>query len=680
MEEVNAVQENPERPHPNLSEKKRASLIRLIMFSGIGFLVLSILYSVFNFFISPDLHIQQIYLVPDDAVFIIHSSEPVNDWKKLSESEPWKCLTKASHLKEISEHAALLDSIVRSNDFLLSLVGKRDMLISIHPTSLTDWDMLLIVDMKKGSKIDLLKDQLENFFKLSGNKVTRRLYKDFNLLEITDMETREIFYLTFIDNHLVASYNTKLIHKAIDGRENPVIGLNPRFAELEKEISGKGLYRMFVNYAHLPDFMKIYRKANEDPLDILTSSMDFAGLYLNMEKERIELKGQSVSREKSDPYVTALLNSGKHTMGAYKIMPARTSVYTHIGIDHPLKFTTELEKILEADDPALFKEYISSRKKLETFFGLSLQENFLSWMAGEFSIAQLEPGLLGKEPEYILAIKANNIREAQKNMELMEKRIRNRSPIRIKKVTYKGYDINYVEMKGFFRLFFGKLFDQFEKPYYTYLGEYVVFSTQPSALLSLVEDYEQQNLMLNHLHFKKAFARFNMRSTFFVFTNTRVLFPQLQLLLNEPFRKEMADNKEVLYSFPYSGIQFTADGNRVDLHYLMEYNAYDEEREAIPAEKEEEENEGEGLSEKEVMNELKRFYVEKFQGNVLREFYPDGQLKSETEVKEGRKHGRYREYHKNGKLSIRGKYVNNKPRGNWKYYTEEGKFDNKQKY
>ena len=62
------------------------------------------------------------------------------------------------------------------------------------------------------------------------------------------------------------------------------------------------------------------------------------------------------------------------------------------------------------------------------------------------------------------------------------------------------------------------------------------------------------------------------------------------------------------------------------------------------------------------MSELKRFYVEKFEGNVLREFYPEGALKSEVEVKEGKRHGRYREYYEDGTLKLRGKYANNKPK------------------
>ena len=60
-------------------------------------------------------------------------------------------------------------------------------------------------------------------------------------------------------------------------------------------------------------------------------------------------------------------------------------------------------------------------------------------------------------------------------------------------------------MKGFFRLFFGKLFDKFEKPYYTYVDDYVVFSNKAASLLSFVEDYEQKNLLKDNPGFKDAF-------------------------------------------------------------------------------------------------------------------------------------------------------------------------------
>ena len=117
------------------------------------------------------------------------------------------------------------------------------------------------------------------------------------------------------------------------------------------------------------------------------------------------------------------------------------------------------------------------------------------------------------------------------------------------------------------------------------------------------------------------------------------------------------------------------------LQYVMDYSPYQpEEVVAVAADEDDEEMNEDAETEKEQMSELKRFYVEKFEGNVLREFYPEGALKSEVEVKEGKRHGRYREYYEDGTLKLRGKYANNKPKGTWKYYTEDGKFERKEKF
>lgn len=74
----------------------------------------------------------------------------------------------------------------------------------------------------------------------------------------------------------------------------------------------------------------------------------------------------------------------------------------------------------------------------------------------------------------------------------LKRRLSDCTPVKIKTANYKDFEINYVEMKGFFRLFFGKLFDKFEKPYYTYVDDYVVFSNKAASLLSFVEDYDRR--------------------------------------------------------------------------------------------------------------------------------------------------------------------------------------------
>lgn len=134
-------------------------------------------------------------------------------------------------------------------------------------------------------------------------------------------------------------------------------------------------------------------------------------------------------------------------------------------------------------------------------------------------------------------------------MELIEKKVKRRTPVKIKTVNYKDFEINYVEMKGFFRLFFGKLFDKFEKPYYTYVDDYVVFSNKAASLLSFVEDYEQKNLLKDNPGFKDAFSYLKSSSTIFLYTDVRKFYSQLKLMMNPATWNEIQSNKDVLYSF-----------------------------------------------------------------------------------------------------------------------------------
>lgn len=681
MDEISSEQQVQSHESAIVKKKDIRKIVRRTLAAIGSALAIYLVYIIVHLFLSPDRNIQQVYLVPEDAAFIIQSSAPVKDWEKFSESETWQCLKKAKSFEEITKNVETLDSIVKSNKVLLSLVGKRDMLISIHKTRRTEWDFLIILDMQKVSKMDLLKDQIETVLAMSGSMVTNRMYNGINILEVRDPDTRDILYSAFVDNHFVVSYTSRLVESAIDSRDKPKIGLDPAFMEAERLVAGKGLLRVFVNYAHLPQFMAIYLGGGNDYLDMFSRSMDYAGLYFNTDDERMEMKGYTLRKDTADPYITALLNSGKHKMKAHEILSARTALYTNIGVKDPVSFMKELENAYSVHDKQLYDTYISSRRKIESLFGISLEENFLSWMDGEFAIAQSEPGLLGHDPELILAVRARNIKDARTNMEFIEKKIKRRTPIKVKTVNYKDFEINYVEMNGFFRLFFGGLFDKFEKPYYTYVDDYVVFSNKASSLLSFVEDYEQKNLLKNTSGFKNALSYLNSSSTIFLYADVQKFYSQLRPMLNVATWNEIQSNKEVLYSFPYWTMQVVGNKQTVSMQYVMDYVPYQPEVavEVITDEEDKEMNE-DAVTEKEQMGELERFYIEKFQGNVLREFYPEGALKSEAEVKGGKRHGRYREYYENGKLKLRGKYLNNLPKGTWKYYTEDGEFERKEKY
>lgn len=679
MENLNPEQTTPEQSTPAPARRWGITPRRIIVWALV-LLGAYIIYWAASLFLSPDRHIKQIYLVPRDAAVIIQSSEPVRDWKKFSTSEPWQTLKTSETFAEITANADMMDSIIHSNKVLLSLVGRRDMMISLHKTKPGDWDFLAIVDMRRMSKMNTLKEQLEKVLKLSGYTVTQRTYNSVNIIEMRDPETRDILYMAFVDNHLVASYTSALVHASIDERGNPAIGLEESFINAEGLVEGKGLCRVYINYKHLSDFLGIYLGGRNEYVDMFCNGMDYAGLYCNVGKDGIDARGYTLPKEQANPYMAAMMNSGTHKMKAHAILSARTAFYVNIGIGKPADFVRELETAMEQDGQQAYKTYKASLKKIENYFGISLYDNFLSWMSGEFAVTQSEPGLLGREPELILAIRATNIKDARRSMELLESRIRHRTPLKMKAVQYKNYTISYVELNGFFRLFFGNLFDSFEKPYYTYIDDYVVFSNNSASILSFIEDYEQKNLLKNDDKFTAALSDAKSSSSIFAYIDTQKYYPLLQKMVTPSVRTDLAKNREILYSFPVWMLQVVGHPTQPSMHYSMRYEKYVEPEPEEVVEAVDEEPEDAQQSEREVISELKRFHLEKFEGNILRDFYPDGSLKSETETRSGVRHGRHREYYPNGGMKARGKYAHNKPKGVWKFYTDEGKLERKEKY
>lgn len=624
-------------------------------------------YHFYSFYTTPNRAIQQVYLIPKDAVFIIRSDNPVSDWKQFSESEPWKCLKQSPSFAEIAGKTAILDSILQENSRLMSLVGKRDLLISAHKVRTNHWDFLYIVDLQKISEIELLKEQIQQVYSLLDFRVTYRKYKDIDIIELTSVKTREILYTAFVDNHYIASYSSKLVQASIDERNNPVIGLDPTFIEVNKLIAGKGIFHTYIQYAYLPDILNMYLGQDNPYLSVISESMAYAGLKADVDNNKIKLGGYTFFNDTVNPYVSALFHSGKKEIQAHKILSDRTAFYTHIGFDDPVTFVKELEKAMATNHPAEYQSYKNSYKKIELTLDISLADDFFSWMSGEFAFTELEPGLLGLEPEIILAIKAKDANQAKEKMAYIEKQVKKRTPIHVKAVSYKGYAINYVEMKGFFSLFFGKMFNKFEKPYYTYIEDYVVLSNKPASLLSFVEDYEQKRTLNRDKGFETAFSQADKKSTYFVYTNTQKAFPLLKPVLNKKSWNDLDQNKDIVYSFPYATLQISGEQKQITMQACMNYFPYKEYTTTEP------ENETTtALSEKDEIDELNRFYAEKFQGNIYREFYSAGALKSECEIREGRRHGKYHEYYEEGTLKVRGKYSKGSPKGTWIYYSEEG--------
>ena len=64
-------------------------------------------------------------------------------------------------------------------------------------------------------------------------------------------------------------------------------------------------------------------------------------------------------------------------------------------------------------------------------------------------------------------------------------------------------------------------------------------------------------------------------------------------------------------------------------------------------------------------------------GRIIKriEYYSNGRKKSEVDINNGRKDGKYLAYTKNAAISIKGRYENGSQSGKWYWYDTAGKLD-----
>ena len=196
--------------------------VKKIVFGILFLAIISLIaYFAFNLYLRPDKFLRQIYLIPKDAVYIIETDDPINNWHKFTKSKPWQYLKEQKKMEEIDQMAAKLDSIIHANKKLLELLGKRNLLISAHMTRRSDYDYLFVVDIQKASKLESLKSQLETLFKANDFRVTQRSFKGEQIHELYDPVDRSTLYLAIVNNHLICSYTSLLLEKSIVEKDDP---------------------------------------------------------------------------------------------------------------------------------------------------------------------------------------------------------------------------------------------------------------------------------------------------------------------------------------------------------------------------------------------------------------------------------------------------------------------------
>ena len=648
-------------------------LIRILVFIAI---IAGILYAAYRYFLSGKSSYQSVYLVPENAALIVESDAVFDAWDKIIHSNAWKTICHIESLAELNQDIQYLDSLLSNKMFLLQILGRRNVMMSIHEYLPGKYDYLYIINL---GKISRLRNPEKIIASLIGRDypLTKRAYDNLTIYEMLDRNSGEMYIFSFVHDKLILSTNYKLIEASLDEMGTMTLGRNLNFVDVSKRISGKGLFNVYLCYRYLPSYLKSILGKTSESMNNLKNELTYSAFSFTITSSGLlGIEGYTGVNDSVSSIYSTILEAGNGGLQSLEVVPDRIASFLKFSFeDAPEFLKTSLHKL----DTLEYQEYNQTLQKLEKKLKINIDENVLSWIDDEILLLQTQPSNLGRNNEFAAIIKAKNSRAPEKNLEFIERQIEKNTPVKIKQVAYGEYTISYISFPGLIKLLFGRMLEKIEKPYFTQINEYVIFSNHPQTLKNIIDEYKAGNTLSNSMEYGSFAKQFTRKNSAFSYLDIPVMFYNLKEFVGPETWEKLSRNKSYITHFPQVGIQIDNTENLLHLIIKAQYEEVTEDYSRIRYDSdsflqlfsfdasryEEPELELNWFEPEIIINDL--------DDTKMTVLYDDGSLHYEVELKNGMKHGNFREYFPEGTLKVRGKFKDDKPEGSWKLYDEEGK-------
>ena len=507
-------------------------------------------------------------VVPEETIFVIETNDLTRGWKALSEGKIWNHIKGTDVFAEYNEMFYSVDSVIHDNSVLEKLLKGRQLLLCANMISKNDYDFLYIINVDNAGKASFISD-IAGLFDYS---VSRHKYNNEEIINFTDVTTKETFSVCFLGNILLVSFTTELVEKGIDQAGNANIWNGNKFKTITQQISTDGMFRFYIQNNRLNDYMSVFFSEGIEMAQSFGESTSFLATEIDLSDDFIEFSGTLGIHDSIPSYIRALSKIEPGQGRSHNVVSENAALYLNLTFKDFNVFMSELKNQYRNSDSTAFADVENDIVKIEKYLKVNLNEDFFGWIGNEISMVKLQPNANSREEDVVAFFHAPDIDKAKSGLDHLCRQIKRKTPIKFKEYEYKGFPINMLSVKGFFKLFLGNLFEKIEKPYFTYIDDYVVFSNSTGALMQCIDDFMTGSTLGRSQEFSVISGSCPLNANIFVYLNTPGFYKNLLKSSNPESRKGLEDNKELILSFCDVGISMLSKNGNFDLKMRWQHN------------------------------------------------------------------------------------------------------------
>ncbi len=615
-------------------------------------------------------------LIPDNALYVLETKDPISNWTAFSQTEIWQILKYHPVMADLTDDADYLDTLISDNRKIFEWFDNTSLLISAHNTSAKDYDFLFVVGVSPKAKKSLLLPGLKQVLKSSGFTTSELAIETETVLKAADNSGESIFF-AHVDNQLLCSYSKSILSQSLHTRvSNQSVEATIQFESTFQSVSKNGLCRFYLPFNQIQNLLNCYFEDDLSGLTTITKQLQSSSFDFTVDSDYWQVQGYTAIDSAQSSYVKAFTQSGESINEVGTVLSNRTAWSMSLNFESFVSLKSNLDLYLKQESS--YAQYTKQISQLETLLGVSVERYLLDWIGNEISIAQLRKNLdYNKKENAVVLIKTKDITVAKERLHFVSEQVKKRTPALFKQIDYRNYRIEYLEIKGFFKLLFGNKFNTITKPYYTILKDYVVFSNSPYTLIGLIEDYENQRCLETTTNYQN-YTDQHDKSSVNVYVSVPNLYPVLYPLADSKSKKSLRESKSYFDAFESFGLNLKGNGEGFRTIATLLKASEPEIATTI------EENEFEKLyrlyaSERDINSS--KFVLEWIEDGMYKKQFPGSdKLQIKADTKQGVLHGSYIEYYQNGSKRITGKYKMGRKKGTWKTFDKAGALLEKKRY
>ncbi|GAB2968404.1 hypothetical protein GCM10027048_44080 [Hymenobacter coalescens] len=271
-------------------------------------------------------------LVPDDAALVVATRDHPTLVRRLKETQLWDNLATLRYFQQVEEQVALADSLGTTRNSVLSFLGRKTVLTSVHVTGPRSFDVLFQVPVSSVRQHRQIRTLAEALGRDARYEVSTRDYRGEQLITITQRRTRTGLTYFNYRNTLVMSANAALVEAVVRRTEHPGLpSIAAEFGNTDYLKLQDVDAALLINYRQLPPFLGVFFRPELRPdFEYLASLGDKSLLGMKLTGNRVLFNGFTNPERAAGSLHQRLRGqrAGRLRMG--EALSTRTAVLVHL--------------------------------------------------------------------------------------------------------------------------------------------------------------------------------------------------------------------------------------------------------------------------------------------------------------------------------------------------------------